>query len=161
VDLQAGHALTNEDLYRGFTPEKQAGYEAWLIERCGEGMRARLAEPSAYSSLPHARQQSLLMELRQLEQHLASALRSGMDPGCAAVDVLIRRHRAWVAAMWGRPCTLQSYARLADLYLSHPDFVARYERLEPGFTEYLARAMRLHTQKQAEPAAAAADCGAL
>ena len=61
---------------------------------------------------------------------------------------LIARHRAWVAAMWGRPCSVEGYSGLADLYLAHPDFVARYERIEKGFTAYLTSAMRLHATKQ-------------
>jgi hypothetical protein len=52
-----------------------------------------------------------------------------------------------VAAMWGKPCTAESYSGLADLYLSHPDFVARYEGIEKGFTDYLTTAMKLHAKK--------------
>lgn len=159
ADLQAGCTLANHALYRGFSPEKQAGYEAWLIQRSGEGMRARIEESHrSYSSLAPAEQQALLAELRELEQDLAGALRSGVDPGAATVDGLLRRHRAWVAAMWGRPCSLESYAGLADLYASHPDFVARYEGLEPGFTDYLTRAMKLHARNPTEAAHAHANC---
>jgi hypothetical protein len=46
----------------------------------------------------------------------------------------------------------EGYCALADLYLSHPNFVARYERIERGFAEYLARAMRLHARKWGDPA---------
>jgi hypothetical protein len=42
---------------------------------------------------------------------------------------------------------VERYAGLADLYLSHPDFVARYEAIAPGFTEYLTRAMKLHAAR--------------
>ncbi len=48
---------------------------------------------------------------------------------------------------WHRPCPPRSYSGLADLYLAHPDFVARYETLEKGFAEYLTRAMKVHAQK--------------
>jgi hypothetical protein len=87
-------------------------------------------------------------ELREMEQALAEALRNGIDPGSDAVDLLIARHRAWVASMWGRPCSPKSYAGLADLYLEHPDFVSRYERIEKQFTQYLTSAMRLHARKR-------------
>jgi MerR family transcriptional regulator, thiopeptide resistance regulator len=152
-DLQAEGAMVNEDLYRGFSPEQQAGYEAWLIERYGEPMRESIAQTGrSFESLSPERQQALLDELRELEEGLAGALRNGVDAGSAAVDVLLNRHRAWVTAMWGRPCSAARYSGLADLYLSHPDFVARYERIEPGFAEYLARAMKLHAQKWADAA---------
>ena len=38
---------------------------------------------------------------------------------------------------------------LADLFLSHPDFVARYETLAPGFAVWLTDAMKAHAIKQA------------
>lgn len=154
ADLAAGGPLAHEELYRGFSAEKQAGYQAWLIERYGEGMRERIAHSSrdnkdnkTYARLAPAEQGQLQGVLRELEHALAQAMRRGFDPGCPAVDVLIGRHRAWVAAMWGRDCPRACYAGLADLYLSHPDFVARYERLAPGFSDYLTRAMKRHAQE--------------
>src|SRR4051812_36816417 len=42
ADLKGQTSVTNADLYKGFSPEKQAGYEAWLIERYGEPMRTRI-----------------------------------------------------------------------------------------------------------------------
>jgi MerR family transcriptional regulator, thiopeptide resistance regulator len=83
--------------------------------------------------------------LQEVEEALAGALRNGVDPGSDGLDLLVARHRAWVSAMWGRPCSAERYSGLADLYLAHPDFVARYERIEPGFAVYLTSAMKRHT----------------
>lgn len=44
--------------------------------------------------------------------------------------------------MWGKPCSPAAYAALAETYLAHPDFIARYEALSPGFSRWLTRAMR-------------------
>jgi hypothetical protein len=87
-------------------------------------------------------------QLYEIEQGLAGALRNRVDPASDAVDALIDRHRAWVAMMWGRPCSPESYSGLADLYLAHPDFVARYEAIEAGFAEFLAGAMKLYATKR-------------
>jgi len=147
-ELQGETQMANADLYKGFSAEQQAQYEAWLIEKYGEPMRGELEHSrQAYARLSPQQQQLLGEEYAQVEQALAGALRHDVDPGAAGVDALIRRHRAWVAAMWGRPCTAQAYAGLADMYLSHPDFVARYERIEQGFAQYLARAMKLHAER--------------
>ena len=35
-------------------------------------------------------------------------------------------------------------------YLARPDFVARYERIEEGLTEYLTRAVKLRAKKWAD-----------
>jgi DNA-binding transcriptional MerR regulator len=147
-ELQGEGHMANADLYKGFSAEKQAQYEAWLIEKYGEPMRGRLEHSrKAYAKMSAGEQQSLGEEYAQVEQALAGALRHEVDPAAEGVEALIRRHRAWVAAMWGRPCTAEAYAGLADLYLSHPDFVERYERIEKGFSQYLARAMKLHAQR--------------
>jgi DNA-binding transcriptional MerR regulator len=149
--------MANADLYKGFSPERQAGYEAWLVERYGEPMRAGIERAkAAYARLSPAEQRAFLesqgRELRGLEAALVGMLRNGVDPSSDAVDHLIARHRAWVASMWGRPCSPKAYSGLADLYLEHADFVARYERLEKGFAEYLTSAMRLHAKKWGEGA---------
>ncbi|MGF1620661.1 MAG: TipAS antibiotic-recognition domain-containing protein [Rhodomicrobiaceae bacterium] len=51
--------------------------------------------------------------------------------------------------MWGRPCDPDAYTGLADLYLAHPDFVARYESIAPGFAKFLATAMIAHAKRRA------------
>jgi DNA-binding transcriptional MerR regulator len=152
TDLQGERIMANADLYKGFSPEKQAGYEAWLIERYGEPMRVGIASAKAgHGKLPPAEHRAFLetqgKELHAVEEALAGALRNGVDPGSDGVDLLIARHRAWVSTMWGRPCSVEGYSGLADLYLAHPDFVARYEQIEKGFAEYLARAMKLHAAR--------------
>jgi DNA-binding transcriptional MerR regulator len=152
ADLQGERFIVNADLYKGFSPEQQEGYEAWLIERYGEPLRAGIeSAKAAQGKLAPAEKKALLetqgKELHEVEEALAGALRSGVDPGSDEVDFLIARHRAWVSAMWGRPCSVVRYSGLADLYLAHPDFVARYERIEKGFAEYLTSAMKLHATK--------------
>ena len=63
------------------------------------------------------------------------------------LDPLLKRHRLWVGQMWDRPCTHESYGGLADIYLAHPDFRARFESVEPGFTDYLASAMKAYAAR--------------
>ncbi|MGC1458545.1 MAG: MerR family transcriptional regulator [Steroidobacteraceae bacterium] len=149
ADLQGAQVMANADLYKGFSPEKQAGYEAWLVERYGEPMHRGIeSAKAAHAKLSPAERQAFWesqgKELQEVEEALAGALRNGVDPGSDGVDLLIARHRAWVSAMWGRPCPMDSYSGLADLYLAHPDFVARYESIEPGFAVYLTTAMKRH-----------------
>lgn len=148
-ELKGDAPVKNADLYRGFSSEKQAGYEAWLIERYGEPMRTSIeTSRKSYAELSQEEKEALGKELYAVEQALADGLRAGVDPASDAIDRLIARHRAWVGCMWGRPCPTERYAGLADLYLAHPDFVARYEQIEPGFAVYLAQAMKLHAERQ-------------
>jgi DNA-binding transcriptional MerR regulator len=147
-DLKGEGLMANADLYKGFSPEKQAGYEAWLIERYGEPMRSGIEHSrKSWAKLSAAEKAALGKELQELEEALAGGLRHGVDPASDGIDALIARHRAWVGAMWGRPCRPERYAGLADLYLGHPDFVTRYESIEKGFTDYLTSAMKIHAKR--------------
>ena len=78
---------------------------------------------------------------RRSQSSVSSRVRSGRPEDAALADVL-DRHRAWVGRMWNRDCPLQAYAGLADLYLDHPDFVARFEAIAPGFSAWLPAAMK-------------------
>jgi MerR family transcriptional regulator, thiopeptide resistance regulator len=148
ANLTGQDEMKNADLYKGFSTEKQEGYKAWLIERYGDRMKADIARSTkAMARMSEAEQKAAMQELHDVEQALAEGLRRGVSPASDAIDKLIVRHRAWVASAWDRPCTAEAYSGLADLYLSHPDFVKRYETIEAGFADYLTTAMKAHTTK--------------
>lgn len=148
ASLQGERVMKNAELYRGIAPEKQAEYEAWLIDIHDRDMEQRIAlGKRKYAELTEAERQQLQDELYHVEQGLAEGLRRGLPLGSPSLDPLLKRHRDWVAVMWGRPCTAEAYAGLADLYLSHPDFIARYEAIEPGFADYLAGSMKVFAHR--------------
>ena len=138
--LKGDAVMDDADLYKGVvSPEKQAEHERDLIARYGEGVRAHI---DRVGKLPVDQMQELMAELRAVEQGLASALRQGVAPESVELDPLLERHRQWVGLSWKRMPSAEAYEGLADLYVSHPDFVARYETITPGFANYLTRAMR-------------------
>lgn len=146
--IKGERSMANSDLYKGFSAEKQAGYEAWLIERYGEPMRQSIEHSKkAFAKMSEAEKQEVIAGLQPIEEALAEGLRRGIDPKSDVIDGLVARHRAWVTQMWGRPCAQEAYAGLADLYLSHPDFVKRYETIETGFADYLTTAMKAHAAR--------------
>lgn len=142
--------MSTADLYKGFSAEKQAECEAWLVERYGGDMAERIdTSRKARAKMSEADMQAAIEELRDIEEALAEGLRRGVDPESGAVEGPLARHRAWVARAWGRACEPAAYAGLADLYLSHPDFRTRFETLAPGFTDWLAAAMKAHAARAA------------
>lgn len=148
ADLKGETPMPNADLYRGFSAEKQAEYEAWLIERYGGPMKDDIARSQkARAKMSEAEQQTVMDQLRDIETALAEGMKRGLDPASDAIDKVIRRHRAWVAAAWDKPCPPTAYSGLADMYKSHPDFVTRYENIAPGFTDFLVAAMKAHAAK--------------
>lgn len=148
ADLKGETPMPNADLYRGFSAEKQAEHEAWLIERYGDPMKDDIARSrKAMAKMSEAEQQAVMDQLRDIETALAEGMKRGLEPASDAIDKVITRHRAWVAAAWDKPCPFEAYAGLADMYASHPDFVKRYETIAPGFTDFLVAAMKAHAAK--------------
>jgi DNA-binding transcriptional MerR regulator len=148
--LDGDNAMRNADLYRGISPQKQAEYETWLIEKYGGDMPERIAvSRNKYEKLTDAQKQALMEELSEVELAWADAMKNGIPAASKALDPLLRRHRAWVAAMWDKPCPPEAYGGLADLHLSHPDFVSRYETIAEGFSDYHAEAMKAYAARLA------------
>lgn len=147
--LNGDKTMSNADLYKGISPEKQAEYEAWLVDKYGGDMPERIATGKRkYETLSDADKQALQDELLEVELAWAEAMKKGVPAESPALDPLLKRHRAWVATMWNKPCPPVAYGGLADLHLSHPDFVARYEAIAPGFSDYHAAAMKAYAARQ-------------
>lgn len=143
-------AMNEADLYSGIVdPQQQAEYEAWLVATYGPEM-ARSIEASKQNmkDWTDADMAQAMGELAASEQGLAQAMRDGVPADDARLDPLLEKHRAWMGRIWGRACEPEAYAGLADMYLSHPDFVARYETVAPGFSQFLPKAMKAWAARQ-------------
>ena len=149
--LKGDRAMKDADLYSGIvSPEKQAEYEKWLVDRYGGDMDAWIEQSrKAMAEMSPDEMADAMKELVAVEQGLAEGLRRGIPPQAVSLDPLIERHRAWVGRSWGRECPPEAYAGLADIY-EHPDFQARYEAIQPGFANYLTTAMRAWARRQAD-----------
>ncbi|MBN9347776.1 MAG: MerR family transcriptional regulator [Devosia sp.] len=150
ADLNGESAMRNAELYKGISAEKQAEYEAWLVKKYGGDMPRHIeTSKRKYESLSQAEKDQLNTDLKELETAWADAMRNGVPADSTALDPLLGRFRDWVSAMWNRPCPPDAFAGLADLHLSHPDFVSRYEALGEGFSEYHAEAMKAYARRLA------------
>lgn len=149
--LKGERKMKDAELYSGIvSPEKQIEYEAWLVSRYGPQMQAEIENSRrAMGDLTEEERAVRMGELKAVEDGLAEGLRRGVPPQALALDPLIERHRSWVAASWGRDCSPEAYAGLADMY-DHPDFRARYEAIETGFADYVIAAMKAWARRQAE-----------
>jgi DNA-binding transcriptional MerR regulator len=149
ADLEGDRAMKAAELYSGIVdPEKQAEHKAWLEQKYGPEIGEHIqTSRRKMGSLSPVERDAMMVELRDIEQQLAKALRDGVPPEARSLDPLIERHRAWVASSWDRDCPPVIYAGLADIY-EHPDFKARYESMETGFSDYLCTAMRNWAKRQ-------------
>ena len=141
--LEGATTMDRKAMYKGFDPEKQASYEAWVTDRYGPAAQASMdAVKSAQQTWTQADFDRSQAEIAAVEAGFVKALNGGLPADSEHVQALARRQYQWVARSWAQPVTRAALKGLADLYGDHPDFRARYEGLAPGLTEYLQAAVR-------------------
>lgn len=150
AELNGEGTMDDKDLYKGFAPEKQAEYEEWLVDNYGEGMREQIeASKAKLAEVGPEGMKAAMAEGQAAEDSLVEQFRAGIDPASPELEPALDRHRAWVGGMWDRECPRSAYGELADLYLAHPDFRARYEARGEGFTDWLVAAMKTYAARLA------------
>jgi MerR family transcriptional regulator, thiopeptide resistance regulator len=148
AEIERKQEMNDEQIYDGFSPEKQKHYEQWITERYGAASQRTIADSNAaLGAMSKPERTAFLEEISAIEADLGCAFGKGLDPDSTEVNAIIARHFAWVARGWSRAPTREAYAGLAELYLSHPDFLTRYESIRPGLTEFLAAAMRHYASR--------------
>ncbi|WP_339928953.1 MerR family transcriptional regulator [uncultured Brevundimonas sp.] len=143
AELEGRDTVMDKQLYEGFSPEKQAGYEAWIIDKYGEQARERIeAGRTAMAAMSPEQKQDWMAEVAAIEGDLARAMAEGFAADDAALDPVMAAHHAWVGRTWKVPPTAGAYAELGVLYSTNPEFRARYEGIRPGLADWMAAAMR-------------------
>ena len=150
AELNGDGRMDDKELYKGFSREKQAEYEAWMVEQYGGAMKVTIDESRArFNALSKEQQQDALAEGGRAEMALVECFRSGLAPNADEAMPLVKNHRAWVSRMWGQRGTALAYAGLANLYATHPSFRERYEAYAEGFTDWLVTAMKHYAAGEA------------
>jgi DNA-binding transcriptional MerR regulator len=148
ADLNGDNAMRNAELYKGISAEKQAEYEAWLVGKYGGDMPERIElSQKKYDSLTEAEKKQLQDNLQEIDTAWVDAMKNGVPADSMALEPLMERYRDWVSYMWNKPCPPEAFTGLADLHLGHPDFVARYEALGEGFSDYHGVTMKAHARR--------------
>ena len=149
--LKGERDMALDDLYKPFSAKKQAEYQEWLIKRFGADMAEKInTANAAVAAIPGGASGAMEL-LRQIETRLVEQFEAGLAHDSDELRETMEEHRAWVAKMWGNDCTADGFAGLAELYVSHPDFVARYEALSPRFSTWFSDAMKAHAARLEGP----------
>src|SRR5690606_11361985 len=150
AQLNGAGTMKDSEMYAGFSPEKQAEHEQWLVGKYGGAMQAEIDRGKArLADMSEDQRKAALAEGGAAEDVLVEHFMSGLRPGDPQVEPALVRHHAWVTRMWGRDCPPVAYAGLADLYLNHPGFQERYEARGAGFTDWLTTAMKAYAERLA------------
>jgi DNA-binding transcriptional MerR regulator len=148
-ELKGDDAMSKQmkNPFQGFAPEQQAQYEEELVDRYGEGAKARIAESKARTGkLSEAEMQAVKDEGHQVNLDLVGLIGEGHEPHVEAVQDVIARHHKWVSNYWTPDA--EAYAGLADLYTEHPDFRAFYDKYDERLVEFLSEAMKIYADNK-------------
>lgn len=143
--MEGGETMRPEELFENFDADKQARYEAELVDRYGEGMTAHVEESrrkmSGWTKADVARIQA---EWATFGPSLIELI----DAGAAADDPrtldAIEGHYRWVCSFWTP--NRESYTGLGELYADHPEFKAQFDAQHPRLAEFLRDAMAAYAR---------------
>ncbi|HLT11923.1 MAG TPA: MerR family transcriptional regulator [Micromonosporaceae bacterium] len=139
-ELEGGESMRPEELFENFDADKQARYEAELVERYGDEVTPHVEESKRrISGLTKARADQLMEQWRQFGPHLVQLIDAGKAPADPDVQERIAEHYEWVCQFWTP--NREAYIGLGDLYVNSPDFKSQFDAQHPQLAEFLRDAM--------------------
>jgi DNA-binding transcriptional MerR regulator len=143
--LKGNKTMKDQEMYWGFSKEKQAEYEKYLVERFGHDMKMTIGESykktKNWSKDDWKESSKEYEELcKELVQYIGKA-----KPTSSRVQDLIRRHFTWIQKFWTP--TKESYVGLSELYMG-PEFQKYYEAFHPELSKFLSEAMREFAERE-------------
>jgi MerR family transcriptional regulator, thiopeptide resistance regulator len=143
AQYQGGDMLTEEEMYRGFAPEKIESIRKEARELHGA---ARVEESERrVRGMSREAWAAVGREGEGVNRDLAALMGTGRDAGDAAVQAVVSRHLAWIERFWTP--TAEAYRGLGNHYVDHPEFRAYYERYAPGLADFLRRAIESYCDR--------------
>lgn len=142
--LRGNKMIALEEIFDGFTEEKQKIYEEFLVE---SGVSREIINQIRWKVNNWSKEQWLANkhENDQVYAELAKAIDANLATDSVEVQALIRQHYELVKVFWTP--TRESYKGLGQLYCSHPDFVEFYKTIHPKLLNYLLDAMKIFADK--------------
>jgi DNA-binding transcriptional MerR regulator len=142
---QMGISLTPEEQFEIFGTDKLDERMEEAGQRWGQGPEWQESKrrTATYSKADWL---AIKAEADASIEGFAAALNAGVAPDSDAAMDLAEAHRQHINR-WFYPCGLEQHVGLGDLYVSDPRFTAEYDKVAPGFAEYVRRAIRANAQR--------------
>ncbi len=145
--LTKGSVMENKALFTGFSNEKQAEYEKYLVEKYGAQAEKNIALAKENGAKMSAQEiEAFKKTADDIFAQLLVCLDEKLDPASAVVQDQVRRHYEWIKLSWtpGR----EEYRLLGQLYLEHPGFKKFYDDVHPEYAQFLADAMAIFAERE-------------
>ncbi len=142
--LKGKETMPLEDIFEGFTQEKQDLYHHFLVENGVSDTEINQLK----DKMQHFSEKDWQANKRDgddIHTQLALAIDENLSADSDKVQALIKKHYQMTTTFWTP--TKASYIALGQFYGSNPDFVQFYHDIHPKLLAFLAEAMTVYAKQ--------------
>ena len=144
--LKGKKKMKSQELFAGFSPERQAGYEQYLIDRFGNGMKDEIAQSKQkVKNWTKADWEKSGMAFDQICKDLVALMGRQVSGGSREAQEVIRRHHQWLKHFWTP--TRESYTGHSQLIVDS-ELRKAYEAYHPQLPEFMAAAAKVFAENE-------------
>lgn len=133
-------AMTNEELYEGFSKETIERWNREVDEKYDPELVRQSREK--LKRTPKGEWEKIKKDSEALTREIAAHV--GEDPTSAGVQALIAKHHQGIEFFYTANACV--YAGLGQLYVDNPEFTAYYEKYRPGLASFMRDAMQHYAE---------------
>lgn len=143
--LQGTKKMKDSEIYFGFSQEKQAEYEQWLIDRFGADIKPSIAEShQKVQSWSKSDWDKSNQEFAEICKEMATLIEKHKDPKDPDVQNVVKSHYQWLKKFWTP--TKKTYTEHGKFFVKDilKDTYGAYHLKLPEFME---RAIKIYAEK--------------
>ena len=147
--IRGDKKMNDKEMYKGFTPEKQAGYEDYLVNRYGDKAKKHIAEAKASAkNWTKAQNDEAFAEWHAICKDLANTMAKNEATQSSSVQAIVKRHYHWIQQFW-KP-DHDSYIGLGMGYTEYEwkQAFEKYDDQHPRLALYMAEAMKVFAERE-------------
>lgn len=136
--------MKEQEIYRGFSKEKQEDYEKQLIKRFGDKVKDSIAE--SYQNIKNwskADWDKSTKEFDEICKELVKIMKKPLKANSKEAQSMIRRHYLWLKKFWTP--TKESYSGHGQLILDS-DLRKAYEAHHPQLPKFISEAIQVFSE---------------
>jgi len=143
---QMGISLTPEEQFEIFGTDKLDEHMEEAGQRWGQGPEW---QESKRRTAAYTKEDWLAIKAESDANigGFAAAMKAELGPDSDVAMDLAEAHRQHISR-WFYECGLDQHVGLGDLYVSDPRFIAEYDKIAPGFSEYVRQAIRANARRK-------------
>jgi len=132
--------MNDDELFEGFSEEKQKGYKREIRERYGEHAFDGVTDWNSYTRVE---KRKIIAEGQEIYLEMAAMI--GEDPGSPVVQAVVSRWHQNMRYFYDPD--EERMLGLAQMYVEQPEFNTTFTHIHPGLPEFLKKAIEYYATK--------------